>query len=98
MVNNANLWWNRHYFLRDSYADTEKMIRKILIKSIMKSSFSLSSQYDYIVLYRVVFLRWFPSHSHADLYRGYLVASTLSVAPDTSSSGHQVLGYINCMA
>lgn len=29
---------------------------------------------------------------------GYLVTSTLIVAPDTSSSGHQVLGNINCMA
>lgn len=38
------------------------------MKSIIKSSFFLSSQYDYIVLYRVVFPRWFPSHSHADLY------------------------------
>lgn len=67
MVNNADLWLNRHYFLRESYAYTEKN-DKILITAIIKSSFSLSSQYNYIVLYRVVFPCWFPSHSHADLY------------------------------
>lgn len=42
---------DRRYFIRGSYTYPGKMI-KILIKTTMESSFSLSHQYDYMVFYK----------------------------------------------